>query len=94
MAPPILGGKDIVDRRQEIGIRTRPNFDHCDPAGGVWGEHVQQSRVGWLEEPCDVGREVDDCRRSARRDLDLGRAHGQVLSPRKISDTLESIRMA
>ena len=94
MPPPILGREDVVDGRQEVCIRTCPQFDHRDPACGMWREHVQQSRIGWPQKPGDVLAQVDDRWSSARRDPNLGRTHGQVLSPKKISDTLESIRMA
>lgn len=70
--PPILGGEDVVDGRQEIGVRTRPHLDHRDPAGGMGSEHVQQSRIGWLQKPGDVVPQVDDRRSSAGRDPKLG----------------------
>lgn len=92
--PPIVGRQQLIDRVEKIIVRAGADLDDGDSAGGMRGEDVEQTFVTGLQEGTDLPSEVHDDRSGSRDDIDLDGSHGQVLSPRKISDTLESIRIA
>ncbi len=94
MQPAVVRWQQLVDRLEQVRVRSSPNLYDSHTTGGVRSEYVEQTLVIGLEEGKNVARKVDHDGPRARLECDLNRPHCQVLSPRKISETLESIRIA
>src|SRR6187399_205381 len=43
MPPAVVGGQDLRQGGQQVGVAARPEFHQRQPGGGVRDEHVQQA---------------------------------------------------
>ena len=46
MAPPSVGGQQLTQRGEQVGVAARPGLDHRETGGGMRHPHMQQAVAG------------------------------------------------
>src|SRR5690606_29229103 len=94
VAPPVVGRQELVDGSHEVVVGAGPELDDGHAGGGVRDEHRAQAVSPAAAEVRHGGGEVEDAGTAAGADLDGLGGERHALSPRKISETELSMKIA
>jgi hypothetical protein len=77
MAPSVISRQELIERIEEVVVRSRPELDDHDPGGGVRHEHAEQAmaRIGFGENFATGFAQVNQTRVDSAVNEDLARLH-------------------
>ena len=81
--PPIIGGEQVVQRREKVVVATGTGLEDGHAGSGVRDEDMEQPTVDALDEASAVGRDVHNCLAISGVDLDRLRTHVRQSATRR-----------
>lgn len=85
VAPPAVGGQQLTQRGEQVGVAARPGLDHGEARSGMRYPHVQQAivRVRVVEERTAFRSEVVYLLARAGLDADFAAVHPNTVTPER-----------